>query len=256
MHPQSDKLLSVDPLFMEGNSVGFLFLHGFTGAPYEGREIASRLHREEGYTVSVPLLPGHGTDPEDLKGRTWLEWYAFSREKLLDLQQRCDRVFLCGQSMGGALALHLASHHPVDGLITLAAAVYLKDWRLRLLPLARHLVPYQYKSKGPDIRNQELKPRIPTYPKYPVRSVDQLLGLLNHTRQDLLEVTAPILLMHSRRDRTVNFDNLDYIYSHISSAEKQKVILEESYHVISIDVEKETVYRHIKQFIADHLSRA
>lgn len=246
-------LPGAEPLFRKGSRDGFLFIHGFTGAPYEGREIAERLHRELNLTVSVPLLPGHGTHPRDLLKVTWVDWYLHVREAYFNLQNLCSRIFVCGQSMGGALALHLASHHPVDGVITLAGAVFLKDWRLHLLPLARRLLTYQHKSKGPDIRNKELKQHVPSYPKYPIKSVDELLALLNHVRMDLMEVTAPALLIHSRKDRTVSYDNLDYIYRHIASPQKRKVTLEQSYHVISIDVEKEQVYQEIKQFISSEL---
>ncbi len=250
----SPVLPGAEPLFLIGSKIGFLFIHGFTGAPYEGREIARRLHTELGFTVSVPLLPGHGTRPQDLLPVHWTDWYRAVREHYFTLKQQCERVFVCGQSMGGALVLHLASHHPVDGVISLAGAVFLKDWRLYLLPLARHILTYQHKSRGPDIRNKALKSQVPSYHKYPVKSVDQLLELLHHVRADLMEVTAPALLIHSRKDRTVTYQNLDYIYQHIASTQKQKVTLENSYHVISIDVEKETVYQEIKQFILDQIA--
>lgn len=242
-------LAGAEPIFTLGNSVGFLFVHGFTGGPYEGRELAKRIHREIGATVSVPLLPGHGTAPENLRGVHWLEWYGAVRQKYFELKENCDKVVVCGLSMGGALSLHLASHHPVDGVISMAGAVFLKDWRLHLLPLARHIIPYQYKSKGPDMRNKELKQQLPSYRKYPVRSVDQLLGLLNHVREDLAEVTAPALLVHSRKDRTVHFDNLRYIYDHISSEQKEMLVLENSYHIVSLDVEKDQVFRKVISFV-------
>jgi carboxylesterase len=238
-----------DPVFIKGNKTGFLFVHGFTGASYEGRELAQWLHDREGLTVSVPLLPGHGTTPEDLKGINWVDWYLHARTKLLELKESCNQIFVCGQSMGGAIALQIASHHPVSGVITLAGVAFLKDWRLKLLPFARHIIPYQHKSKGPDIRNKELKSQVASYHKYPVKSIDQFLALLEHTRGDLPEVTAPALLIHARKDRTVHFSNLKYIYDHISSREKEKIVLEKSYHVISIDIEKEIVFNHILSFI-------
>jgi len=82
-----------------------------------------------------------------------------------------------------------------------------------------------------------------------VKSVDQFLALLEHTRGDLPEVTAPALLMHARKDRTVHFSNLHYIFDHISSSQKEMVVLEKSYHVISIDIEKEIVFNSILSFI-------
>ncbi len=245
-------LTGAEPLYLSGNKVGFLFVHGFTASPYEGKEIGERLHAEFGVTVSIPLLPGHGTRPEELINIRWLDWYLKVREEYYQLKGVCEKIFVCGQSMGAALSLHLAAHHSVAGVITLAGAVFLKDWRLKLLPLARHLLTYQYKSKGPDIRNAELKETIPNYRKYPIRSVYELLNLLRHTKEDLPEVTAPALLIHSQKDRTVHISNLEYIYRHISSSEKRKVILEQSYHLISIDVEKEKVYQEIRSFVERH----
>ena len=256
MVQKEEKILpGAEPIFTPGDSIGFLFVHGFTGAPYEGRELARRIHQELGATVSVPLLPGHGTAPENLNGIHWLEWYDTVRQKYFELKENCDKVIVCGLSMGGALSLHLASHHPVDGVISMAGAVFLKDWRLHLLPFARHIIPYQYKSKGPDMRDEKLKQQVPSYPKYPVRSVDQLLALLQHVREDLSEITAPALLVHSRKDRTVHFDNLQYIYDHISSAEKEMLVLENSYHIVSLDVEKDQVFRKVISFMKKIVQR-
>jgi carboxylesterase len=238
-----------EPIFIKGNRTGVLFIHGFTASPFEGKELAHWMHDQMGFTVSVPLLPGHGTHPSDLKSCQWMDWYYFVKYKYFELKDQCKFVFVCGQSVGGTLGLHLASHHQVDGIITLAGAVFLKDWRLFLLPLARHIVPYHYKSKGPDIRNKSIKRSVPTYTRYPVRSIDQLLQLFRHIREDLSEVSSPALLIHSRKDRTVHFGNLQYIYDHISSQIKEMYILEESYHVISIDVEREKVFEKTCNFI-------
>ena len=250
-----DKFRSnTEPIFKKGNSTGFLFLHGFTASPFEGRELTERLQQEFKWTVSVPLLPGHGRKPEDLIGISWREWEDCCEQEYWRLRDCCEKVFVCGQSMGGTLSLLLASRFPVDGIITLAGAAFLKDWRLILLPIVKHLVAYNKKSKGPDIRNTEIKPLIPSYQKYPVRSVEEFLKLLDHTRNNLHEVTAPALLIHSRKDRTIHFSNLDYIYHHISSAVKIKVALEYSYHILSLDVEKERVYSEIRNFIISLLS--
>jgi carboxylesterase len=242
-----------EPLFIQGNRVGFLFIHGFTASPHEGREIAIRLNQQEGWTVSVPLLPGHGTSPENLRGLSWENWFGFAGQKLNELKETCEQIFICGQSMGGSIALCLAAQYPVEGLISLAGAAFLKDWRLILLPLARHVMTYNHKSKGPDIRDAALKNEVPTYTKYPVRSVDQLLQLLRHTRSELNKVTTPALLIHSRNDRTIHFSNLEYIYDHIASPRKQMVVLQDSYHVISIDVEKEIVFDKIHAFIKSNM---
>jgi carboxylesterase len=246
---KSKIMLGAEPLFIGGSEEGFLFIHGFTGSPFEGREIALKLNEIFKFTVSVPLLPGHGTTPVNLKGILWIDWYNFVEKKLLELKQKCQKVFICGQSIGGALALRLAANQKINGFITLAGAAFLKDWRLRLLPIARHIIQYQHKSKGPDIRNNELKKIVPTYHKYPIQSIYEVLELLTQVRKDLYKVTAPALLLHSPNDRTIHFDNLEYIYNHISSQSKERFVLEKSYHVLSIDVEKEIVFNKIAEFI-------
>jgi carboxylesterase len=242
-------LAGTEPLFKPGKSTGFLFLHGFTASPFEGRQLAERLHNEFRWTVSVPLLPGHGTKPGDLIGISWQDWKDCAESEFRRLRERCQKIVICGQSMGGTLALLLASCFPVNGIITLAGAVFLKDWRLLLLPIARHLITYNKKSKGPDIRDTTIKAMIPSYPKYPVRAVEEFIKLLDYTRKELGKVTAPALLVHSRKDRTIHFNNLEYIYQHISSSFKEKVILDNSYHILSLDIEREKVYEKIRNFL-------
>ena len=244
-----------EPLFIAGNKIGFLFIHGFTGTAFEGRALGEWIHERTGCTVSVPLLPGHGRRPQDMIGIRWTDWCTHIQRKYQQLREKTDRIFLCGQSMGGTLALHLAAQYPADGIITLAGAAFLKDWRLIFLPLARPFITYHFKSKGPDIRDREIKLAVPTYSKYPIRCVDQFLALLKNTRELLPEVTAPALLIHSRRDRTIHFSNLDYLYHHIGSTIKEKIVLEESYHVISIDLEKNKVFHKILEFMQQILEK-
>ncbi|RMF61635.1 MAG: alpha/beta fold hydrolase [Calditrichaeota bacterium] len=237
-----------EPIFKEGGDTALLFLHGFTGSPYEGRELAEYFS-QKGFTVWVPLLPGHGTEPSDLEGITYQEWIKAAEENYTLLTERYSRVVVCGQSMGGALALHLAATHPVDVLITLAAVVFLKDWRLHLLPLARKIIRYQFKSKGPDIRCKEAKSRSASYHKYPLKSLDEFLKLIHHVKSELPRIEAPALLIHSRRDHTITYENLSYIANHISSPIKKTLSLENSYHVISVDNDKHLIFNAMEEFI-------
>ncbi len=243
-------LPGAEPVFKAGNSNGFLFLHGFTATPFEGKILCDDIYSEMNWTVSIPLLPGHGTEPEDLIGISWKDWKRCAEDEYHQLRERCKKVVVCGQSMGGTLALLLASQYPVDAVITLAGAVLLKDWRLLVLPIAKHFLTYNKKSKGPDIRDKSMKPLIPTYSKYPVTAVEEFVKLLNVTRNSLWKVNAPALLFHSRKDRTIHFSNQNYIYQHISSKQKEKVVLEKSYHLISLDLEREEIFKKIRGFLS------
>ncbi len=94
------------------NGIGVLLLHGFTGSPVEMCLLGESL-ANEGYTVYAPLLPGHGTSPEDLAERTQDEFLEAVEEAYLKLQETCLVIHVVGQSMGGLLALSTCSRSTV-----------------------------------------------------------------------------------------------------------------------------------------------
>ena len=237
-----------EPIFIEGGEIGMIFFHGFTGSPYEGKDFVSYFTKY-GYTLWVPLLPGHGTHPSDLMKTTWKDWYSEAEKYFLELKQKCKKIILVGQSMGGSLALSLAARYSVNAIITLAGAVFLRDWRLKFLPVAKKLLNYQYKSRGPDISLKEVKKKSALYHKYPIKSIEELLQLLEHAKKNLEDVKAPLLLLHSKKDHTVTYKNMDYIFEHVSSTIKEKITLYNSYHIISKDQEKTTVFQAIRDFL-------
>ena len=76
-----------------------LLIHGYTGAPPEVRLVGDYLH-QRGYTVSGPLLPGHGTTAQEMNHRQWSDWAGHVEGALADLQARCETLFVGGLSMG------------------------------------------------------------------------------------------------------------------------------------------------------------
>jgi carboxylesterase len=237
-----------EPIFIDQGEKGLLFFHGFTGSPYEGREL-SRFFANRGYGVWVPLLPGHGTRPADLQGISHQAWLEAAEQFYLSMKKQYREVFVCGQSMGGALALYIAAKQPLKAFATLAAAVFIRDWRLPFLPVARRVLDYYYKSKGPDISDPAAKARSASYPRYPLDSLQEFLTLIETVRIMLPSITAPALLAHSRRDHTITYENLSYIAANLSSTQKEILTLEKSYHVISVDRENEQIFQAMDRFI-------
>ena len=94
--------------FWQGGADGVLLLHGLTATTAEVRPLAKRFH-DEGFTVSAVLLPGHGTTPEKLSHTHRREWIAVCEKAYAELQKKCSRVIVGGESTGGILALHLAT---------------------------------------------------------------------------------------------------------------------------------------------------
>lgn len=252
------------PYYLPGGEVGCLLIHGFTGTPFELRWLGEHLH-QQGYTVYGPRLAGHATNPSDLARIHWHEWYADILAAYELLRANCSRVFVIGLSMGGALTLLLSAREPVDGLVTMSAPVVFRDWRLPLLGLLKSFVkvmPKGYDSKkelafdkyikGEQKKRGEAPTGHPSYKAWVVGGVTQVFDLLAVMRSELVNVTAPALLIHSRADETVPFDNLQSIVDGISSADKQTLILENSSHVVAEDIEHLMVFGAVADFISLH----
>ncbi|MBI3890832.1 MAG: alpha/beta fold hydrolase [Candidatus Wallbacteria bacterium] len=240
------------PFRLPGGPDGVLLLHGFTGSPADVRPLGEFLHAK-GLTVAAPLLPGHATEPADLNRVTWQDWYATARGAFEELRRDCKHVFASGLSMGGALALHLAAHHPLDGVATLATGLRPKDWRIPLVGLIKHVMAFEAKRGGEDIKDPAARNGFTGYQVWPTSGVHELVRLNQHVREDLPEVDCPLLVMHARDDHTVPVEDAQILFEESRTSVKRKVILENSYHVITLDYEKERVQSEVWSFISSVL---
>ncbi len=240
-------LPGAEPFRHDGGEVGVLVCHGFTGSPQSVRPWANYL-AERGLGVSLPLLPGHGTRWQDMAITGWQDWYAEVDRELRALRERCDRIFLCGLSMGGALALRLAAKHgdAVSGIVLVNPANKLHGLGARALPVLRHLVPT---TKG--IASDIAKPgseevgydRVPLHAAY---SFHRFLRLLD---SELPQVTQPLLLMHSPEDHVVPAADSARILARVSSRDVTERLLENSYHVATLDHDAPTIFEETHAFI-------
>ena len=229
--------------------VGALFCHGFTSSPQNMRLLADYL-AARGIAVRAPLLPGHGTSWEDLNSKTDQDWLGSVETAFHELAAECDEVFLVALSFGAALALDLAARYPdeVTGVVTLAGFVASKDPRRFLSPVIRKLVK-SLPGVGNDIADPELKEIV--YDRIPTNAAYYLLRQLKRTQLGLPSVTAPILVMHGRNDHTVPPFNAQLIHDRVGSIDKELVWLERSYHVITLDHDRDEVFERTYRFIAD-----
>ena len=236
--------------FRKSDDVGVLLVHGFTGSPGEIRPLGEYL-ADKGITVKGILLPGHCTSPEDLARKKWQDWVAAVNEGYKSLQQEgVYKIFVCGLSLGGALTLHFGeTHDDVAGLIPLSAPVKLIDKRLFLLPILKLFKKYMPKEKTPDEENELYEIPHFSYDVFPLSALGEVIKLVKHIYKNLENITAPTLIIQSKADEVVPAFNGKLIYERISSKLKRIVMLEKSHHVITLDIEREIVYREIEQFI-------
>ncbi|MDN5727463.1 MAG: alpha/beta fold hydrolase, partial [Propionibacteriales bacterium] len=210
------------------------------------------LHRL-GYGVSVPRLPGHGTDWPELNRVAWTDWYACVERELLDLSERHDVVFIAALSMGGALALRLAEERPelVAGLALVNPAVASRDPRMRFTPVLRHVL-----ASIPAIGNDIAKPGQTegAYARTPIGGVAEMTRLQAVTRADLTKVTAPVLLFRSVTDHVVDPSSAEVILHTVSSEQVTERLLHDSYHVATVDNDAEDIFAESATFFADILS--
>lgn len=226
-----------------------LLVHGFTGSTGEVAELARSLS-DAGYTTLAPLLPGHGTTPADLADVTWRDWFEAVVESYEELRRECTSVAVGGLSMGGTLAFHLAAHRPeICAVFGLAVPIRLPTWQRKLASLLRYIVRTHHKARKADVRDEAALEELQSYDRYPLRAANELMRLCAHVYDDLPEVRQPALLIHSVQDNTVPVDNVHIIAERIRSASKQIVLLEKSFHVITVDVEKGRVTSEVLSFL-------
>lgn len=224
-----------EEFFYQGNDVGVLVIHGFTGSTQSMRYLGERIAKE-GYTVYGPRLTGHGTHQEDMEKASFNDWIADVERGMEKLKETCATIFVAGLSMGGTLTLYLAEHYSeIAGIMPINAAIDLPGMKDNYEEIANDSERF-VAGIGSDIKKEGVEEL--AYSFTPVKSMAELLGLMEIVREDLYKIKTPTCLFSSIVDHVVPPDNSKEIYNMISSKTKHVISLEESYHVATLDNDK------------------
>jgi carboxylesterase len=243
---------TAEPFFYPGNETGCLLIHGFTGTPKEMHPMGKYL-AERGHTVLGVRLAGHATQMEDMVRMRYWDWIASVEDGWHMLQGSTKRVFVIGLSMGGVLSLLFASRYPVAGAVAMSTpsevpVAGIQRLLVSVSPLLSLALPFLGKHDGKWF-NPEVGEDHVSYPGHPVRSVYELDKLTKLMRAGLPGLTAPVLLMHSRDDVDVPYENANTLYEEIGGADKEVLLVEGCNHVITRDGDTSRVFKAADDFI-------
>jgi len=227
--------------------IGIVLVHGFTGSPAAMRPWAEFLN-SKGFTVRVPLLPGHGTKPADLNAVEWSQWPAKVKAEIAELRKNCSQIFVAGLSMGGGTTLNVAAElgSEISGIILVNPMIHVRGISPSLAFFISRFIKFG-KSVGNDIKRKGVTEY--SYDKLPYRGIYQLLTMLKLTRTALPSIKVPMQLFHSVDDHTLPVSNTEIIMREIGSSNKSRIELLNSFHVATLDFDNELIFANSVTFI-------
>lgn len=261
-------------IFHRGSRIAVLLIHGLTGTPKEMDSVAMRLHRY-GFTVSIPVLPGHCSDISDLLKTDRLDWLRAISDEYKRLVSEGYLVFAGGLSAGASMGIILAHHFPdMRGLALYAITLKCNGWAvskfsfmlplLLKIPYFRH--HYHFQEAPPyGIKNEQLRERIVMklqsgdssaagHTNTPGTMLREVLRLAKEAKQVMPQTRVPALIIHAREDDVTDISNSRYVERHYGG-QTEFIQLEESYHLVTIDQERQKVAEATARFFYQQLDQ-
>lgn len=235
-----------------------LLVHGGGDTPQTLRYLAEFLYGR-GFTVSAPLLPGHGRTLIDFSRVDADSWLTAVRSAYQELKVTSRWVALAGLSMGGALAAQVAAEdHDLPVLVLLApylampphialAARISRLWN-PAVPYVRALNPKARRS----IQDESEAARSLGYGVFTTAALRALHTTVARGAAALSRITSPTLMIQSREDNRMPPDVAQRRFDRIGAREKQLIWLAGAGHVITVDFGKERVFALVADWLESH----
>lgn len=249
MKEKNEKILSgAGPFYFKGNNIGILLIHGGGGGTCADlKPLAEDLHSRGGFTINVPLLPGFGTTPKDLRNIQIEDWKSALYSELSMLNNKCDNVFVGGHSMGGVLTLILAANYNLDGIFTISAPIGIQRFLFYLVPLFKIFIKYHSVDSEKFIK--ETNGKWVGYKKIPLNIATKLKSLMKEMKLSLNKIKCPVLIFQGKNDSEIKRQSMEYIFNNIKSSKKKKIWLPNNYHPILDSPDHKQIVSELIKFI-------
>lgn len=238
-------IAGAEPFTFDGGPHGALVLHGFTGNPGSMRGIATAF-ADAGWAVELPRLPGHGTTVEDMLETDWDDWTDEVEAAYQRLADRVDKVVVIGLSMGGTLTAWVAAEHPeVAGLVFINAAAEPMPDMYDMVQAAVDSGETLMDGIGSDIADPDSVET--AYTQTPLPPLLSMLDAVIDLQEPLADIEIPALIMNSPEDHVVPPSNSDHLAG-LLAGPVERATLERSYHVATLDYDKELIITKALEF--------
>jgi carboxylesterase len=268
LQPQSTTHL----IHLEGGEHCVMMLHGLGANALELQRLVKDLHAL-GFSVVVPCIDGY-TFESDLQ--EWSSWVEQAQNQLWSLQKKYATVSLVGLSMGAVLGLVLAQkqENNLAGMVLLSTALAFDGWAMpwyRFLLQLPAWLPfigrYELKETEPfGIKNEEMRSAVRSLmkshhisesgaDKLTYGQIKQGQLLVKEARKNIQMIICPCLIIHAVDDEVVHINNAEWVFKKIKSTDKELIYLGDSYHMITVDNEKDTVNEETARFLKKSINK-
>ena len=251
MEKNNQKIIpGAGPFYFEGSKVGILLIHGGGGGTSADlKPLAEDLYMNCGYTINLPLLPGYGTTPKDLKNTKIQDWKSALDKELSEIMETCEKIIVGGHSMGGVLTLILAANYNFDAIFTISAPTGIKRFIINFIPLFNLFIKYH--TIDSEQFRKDTQGKWIGYDKIPLNIITKLKKLIREIKKSLTDINCPALLFQGLLDSEIKRNSMNYIFNNINSKRKEKIWLENNKHPILDSPNHDQIVLELVNFIND-----
>jgi len=201
----------------------FFLIHGYTGSPTDFNGLSNSLHKKFNANVIIPRIIGHGTKISDLDKLNYEDFLKDVEGKLKKEIDKGNNIIIGGLSLGGLLALDLASKYKLKGVLNVSTSYNFK-FPINLIKFIIPLIPIKYTRKPEYNLKKRIKLGAYTYPYTHIRGFKVVAQAKRRINKILKRITVPCLFIHYKKDNIVNYKGDKVISNKISSKIKKYIV--------------------------------